>query len=98
MSTTAIVIPQRSVNIYQSIVLNILKKMHLGSLRLTLHTGEVINIGNGQGVAAEMTVNHVDFYKKGVLFGDVGFGESYMDGDWSTPDITKVISWFLYNV
>jgi hypothetical protein len=39
-----------------------------------------------------------DFFKRCVLFGDVGFGEAYVDGDWETDDITKVISWFILNV
>ena len=39
-----------------------------------------------------------EFYKKTVLFGDVGFSEAYMDGDWDTDNITNVLSWFLLNV
>ena len=39
-----------------------------------------------------------EFYKKAVLFGDVGFSEAYMDGDWDTDNITNVLSWFLLNV
>ena len=32
-----------------------------------------------------------------MLFGDVGFGESYVEGEWDTPDIGRVIAWFLLN-
>jgi cyclopropane-fatty-acyl-phospholipid synthase len=32
-----------------------------------------------------------------MLFGDVGFGESYVEGEWDTPDIERVIAWFLLN-
>lgn len=39
-----------------------------------------------------------EFYKKTVLFGDVGFSEAYMDGDWDTDNIANVLSWFLLNV
>ena len=38
------------------------------------------------------------FFKRCVLFGDIGFGEAFVDGDWDTDDITKVISWFILNV
>ncbi|MBZ0165716.1 MAG: cyclopropane-fatty-acyl-phospholipid synthase family protein, partial [Candidatus Omnitrophica bacterium] len=31
-------------------------------------------------------------------FGDVGFGESYVDGDWDTDDITRVVEWMILNV
>jgi len=30
--------------------------------------------------------------------GDIGFGEAYVDGDWDTDDITRVISWFILNI
>ena len=33
-----------------------------------------------------------------MLYGDVGFGESYTDGYWETDNITEVIKWFLLNV
>jgi cyclopropane-fatty-acyl-phospholipid synthase len=39
-----------------------------------------------------------NFFKRCVLFGDVGFGEAFVDGDWDTDDIMKVISWFILNV
>ena len=45
-----------------------------------------------------MRVLDWNFFKRCVLFGDVGFGEAYVDGDWDTDDITAVISWFILNV
>lgn len=30
--------------------------------------------------------------------GDLGFSESYIDGDWDTDNIRAVISWFIYNL
>ena len=38
-----------------------------------------------------------DFFKKCVFFGDVGFGEAYVDGDWETDSIKRVISWAILN-
>jgi cyclopropane-fatty-acyl-phospholipid synthase len=32
------------------------------------------------------------------LSGDIGFAESFMDGDWTSPDLVAVISWFILNV
>ncbi len=48
--------------------------------------------------SARIIVHHDRFFHKCVLSGDIGFGESYMDGDWDTPDLTAVIGWFLLNV
>jgi cyclopropane-fatty-acyl-phospholipid synthase len=40
---------------------------------------------------ATIAVHHPRFFRRAVLNGDVGIGESYMDGDWSTPDLVAVI-------
>ncbi|MEO6568704.1 MAG: cyclopropane-fatty-acyl-phospholipid synthase family protein, partial [Opitutaceae bacterium] len=33
-----------------------------------------------------------------VLSGDIGFGESFVDGDWETPNVAAVIAWFILNI
>jgi len=83
---------------YERVVLRLLNKMELGRLNLVLHTGEEIEIGNGTGVTANIRITNNHFFKKCVLYGDVGFGESYVDGDWDTDNINNVIKWFLLNV
>ncbi len=51
-----------------------------------------------EGITAEIHVRRHDFFKKCLLYGDVGFGEAYVDGDWDTPDLTRVIEWMILNV
>jgi len=51
-----------------------------------------------EGFTAEINVRHHDFFKKCLLFGDVGFGEAYVDGHWDTPNLTHVIEWMILNV
>jgi len=84
---------------YQDTVIKFLSKMTSGRLHLTLHDGEVITIGdNKSNVSASITINNDEFYKRCILFGDIGFGEAYVDGLWDTDNITNVIKWFLLNV
>lgn len=84
---------------YEKVVLSMLSKMEMGSLNVTLPSGENICLGNGEGnVSASIRINTNSFFKRCVLYGDIGFGEGYVDGDWETDDITSVISWFLLNV
>jgi cyclopropane-fatty-acyl-phospholipid synthase len=84
---------------YQKVIIDLLSKMKLGTLQLTLPNGEFIRLGNGEGnVTATAEIKHPDFFKKCVLYGDIGFGESYVDGDWDTDSITNVIKWFLLNI
>jgi len=73
--------------------------MTAGSLRLELPDGTVKTIGSPEGdVEAVIRVRNRDFFQKCVLFGDVGFGESYVDGDWETDSIERVIAWAILNV
>ena len=74
------------------------RPMNIGSLRITLPDGEVWKYGLGDGnLHATIHVHDWQFFKKCVLYGAVGFGESYVEGDWDTDDITKVISWMIIN-
>ena len=84
---------------YQDIVIKFLSKMEKGTLYLTLPDGEQITMGNGEGsISASIVVNCDEFYKRVILFGDIGFGEAYVDGLWDTDNITNVINWVLLNI
>jgi cyclopropane-fatty-acyl-phospholipid synthase len=90
---------EKSGGFYQRIVLHSLRQMTLGCLRLELPDGTHIVIGRpGEKISANVRVTRWSFFKRCVLFGDIGFGEAYMDGDWETDDITMVISWFILNI
>jgi cyclopropane-fatty-acyl-phospholipid synthase len=84
---------------YQTLVLQALGRMTLGHLHMTLPCGGTFVVGTpGAELAAVVRVRHADFFKKCVLFGDVGFGESYMDGDWDTDSLERVIAWAVTNL
>jgi cyclopropane-fatty-acyl-phospholipid synthase len=88
-----------SAGFYQKIVLSSLRKMTHGGLRLVLPDGTVLHLGDPKvDATAEMWIKDADFFRRCALFGNVGFGESYVDGDWDTPDIAAVISWFILNI
>jgi cyclopropane-fatty-acyl-phospholipid synthase len=40
---------------------------------------------------ATLHIHHARFFRRALLQGDIGIGESYMEGDWSSPDVTAVI-------
>ncbi|MGZ3753290.1 MAG: class I SAM-dependent methyltransferase [Mucilaginibacter sp.] len=84
---------------YQDIVLKVLLGMDKGHLFLTLPDGQQITIGSGEGnISARININDSTFYKQVILFGDIGFGEAYVDGLWDTDNITNVIKWVLLNI
>lgn len=84
---------------YRRTVVNLLQQMTEGCLHLELPGGNQLTIGQpGHRATARVRIVREEFFQRCVLFGDIGFGEGYVDGDWETEDITAVISWFILNV
>jgi cyclopropane-fatty-acyl-phospholipid synthase len=100
MQTSSIAITRNSRrSFWQGIVLKALSGMNKGTLHLTLEDGEKIEIGDGEGdIKATIKINSAEFYNRIIWYGDIGFGEAYVDGLWDTDDITAVIRWALLNV
>ncbi len=42
-------------------------------------------------LTAELVIHNARFFARAVLGGDIGIGEAFMDGDWSSPDVVAVI-------
>jgi cyclopropane-fatty-acyl-phospholipid synthase len=90
---------EKSGGFYQRVVMQSLVQMTLGCLHLELPDGTKKIIGQpGAKISANVRIVNWNFFKRCVLFGDVGFGEAFVDGDWDTDDLTRVISWFILNV
>lgn len=97
MSSTTITLGRRF-SLYESIFLRIFDQMPHGRLQVELPDGRKYFFGNGEGQRAAIRVNNPNFFSKCALYGDIGFAESYMDGDWNTDSITDIISWFILNI
>lgn len=97
MSVAIAITSKRS--IYERIIIQLLSKMSSGTLNLVLPNGELLKFGNGKDeIIANIEVKNNNFFKRCVLYGDIGFGEAYVERDWETESITNVIKWFLLNV
>lgn len=69
-----------------------------GSIRFDLPDGQRVLFDHGEkGPNAVVEVHSFDFAKRAIAGGDVGFAESYMDQEWSTPDLTSVLEFFSEN-
>lgn len=92
-------ITKTNVGFYENAVLNLISKMDKGRLTLSLPCGEQLEIGDGKGdVKAVINIKDHAFYKNLVLYGDIGFGEGFVNGLWDTDNITNVIKWVLLNI
>lgn len=86
---------------YQTLFLSQLRKLDRGTLHLTLPSGQKLRFGQSEespeDEVAQIQVRSNRFFKRCILFGDIGFGEAYTDGDWETNDLTGVIRWLILN-
>ena len=88
----------RRMSVYEKIALKLLSSLTRGSLTITLSDGEILRVGDDAAeVKATLRINSPEMFRKSILYGDVGFGESYVDGDWDTDSITNFISWWILN-
>lgn len=84
---------------YEWLVLQSFKPFNHGGLRMTYPDGGSRVFGApGVQITAEMRIRSMEFFKRCALYGNVGFGEAYADGDWDTDSIAEVISWFILNL
>ncbi|NCN11648.1 MAG: class I SAM-dependent methyltransferase [Leptospira sp.] len=78
--------------------------MQKGSMRVLLPDGTQTYLGDPDSKLdpkfhnAMIQIHDPVFFRKAVLYGDIGFSEAYLDGDWDTDNIEHVISWFILNV
>jgi cyclopropane-fatty-acyl-phospholipid synthase len=72
-------------------------EMDIGQLTMHLPDGKTVTFGKGQKPYAEMTVTSPNFFRRLLLYGHIGFGEAYLDGEWDSPNIANVIAWFIVN-
>ncbi|MGL5411034.1 MAG: class I SAM-dependent methyltransferase, partial [Shewanella sp.] len=53
---------------------------------------------NHQDLHATLVVHHPRFYRQVLLSGSIGAGEAFIQGDWTSPDLTKVVQIFARNL
>jgi cyclopropane-fatty-acyl-phospholipid synthase len=79
MSDTLTLVKKNS--FYQDVVLKALAAMEKGTLHLSLPDGETLTMGTCEGhITAHINIVDDEFYKRVILYGDIGFGEAYVDG------------------
>ncbi len=84
-------------------ILRLLDKIQVGELELTLPDGSVRHYQGEQsldrpsGPRAQLIVHDISAISIAVSRGDIGFGEGYMQGLWSTPDLTGLLRFFISN-
>jgi cyclopropane-fatty-acyl-phospholipid synthase len=70
----------------------LMNQMALGSITVQTPAGERLDhVAKHPGPHANLVIHRWRAVRRLLLDGQIGFGESYMDGDWSSPDLTALI-------
>ncbi len=76
----------------------LLNKSTVGSLKVVYpnRTSRVF-MGEKEGLQAELRIHEWKFFGRLLTNGDIGVGESYVEGEWTTDDLTQLLSYFVDN-
>lgn len=72
-------------------VLKLLKRLRHGSLTLQLPDGSMQRFGSEALPHATLHLNNWNVFAAALKSGDIGFAESYIAGDWRTPDLSALL-------
>lgn len=75
-----------------------MKRFDRSPLRVTFPDQSVMDVGQpATGPRAELLIHHDRFFSRVLTDGEIGFGEAYMEGDWTTPDLPRLIAALIDN-
>ena len=80
-------------------VFRLLRDLRHGSLDVQLPDGSSLHFGAaaGDGPRAAIRLRHWRVCAQALKSGDIGFAESFIAGDWTTPDLTALLTLFIAN-
>jgi cyclopropane-fatty-acyl-phospholipid synthase len=85
--------PSLAEQLGKKVVTRFFNQLDHGCLTMTLPKGEHLVFGSpGSIPRVELTIHHPRFFNRVMLSADIGFGESYVDGDWSSPNLVELLS------
>jgi len=73
------------------LILKLLEHIEGGTLEMRLADGKKITYGSGTPTVS-FRINDSRVFSRVLMRGDIGFCESYLDGDWDSDDVTELLS------
>lgn len=78
-------------------VLKLLLRLKHGTLTLQLPDGSLQRFGSGEAPMASLHLHNWNACSAALRSGDIGFAESYIAGDWTTPHLADLLQVFIVN-
>ncbi len=75
----------------------LLSRLRHGTLTLQLPDGSTQRFGSGSAPTASLRLNNWNVCSAALRSGDIGFAESYIAGDWTTPHLTELLRVLVIN-
>lgn len=88
----------KGLSLYSRLALRALTGLEKGSLTLQVPDGHRYHFNAAEdGPDAELILNNWRLPRRSFMGGTVGVAESYMDGDWDSPNVTAFLALFVVN-
>ena len=80
-------------------VFRLMKRLRHGTLSVQMPDGAIALFGEpgGGGLRAAISLRNWNVCAAAMKSGDIGFAETFIAGDWTTPDLTALIRLFIAN-
>ena len=79
-------------------VLSLLTRLQIGRIYIRTPDNEVLFFDSGKaGPIGKISLKNWDLMRKAAWGGTIGVAESYIDGDWESPNVAETLELFLHN-
>ncbi|MET0334145.1 MAG: cyclopropane-fatty-acyl-phospholipid synthase family protein [Rhizobacter sp.] len=78
-------------------VFHLMAKLRHGSLDVQLPDGTQVHFGTPNGLRAAIRLRNWNVCAEALKSGDIGFAETFIAGDWTTPDLPTLLKLFIAN-
>lgn len=85
-------------NMYIRTIEKLLSSLKKGRINITYPDHSTYTFGEGGDIHASIKINSYNFFRRCFYYGDIGFGEAFMEGEWESENITNVIRWMILNI
>lgn len=83
----------------ERLIARVLGRIRNGRLRVTFPDGRVLDCGQGkEGIEAEMIILSPRLARRVLLGGSLGFAEGYVEGEWDSPDLVRLLDLLCSNM
>ena len=80
------------------LLFSVLRRLRRGRLTVALaDSRRFVFAGEEPGPTATLVIHRPRFVRRALVGGNIGFAESYMDGDWETPDLAALLELICIN-